>query len=187
MYEVRRYGPYPLDSGHLFFVVYYADGTKKSVLVHREIVEQRIGRMLTKEEVVHHINNDPSDNSFENLRIMTHAAHTKLHAVERGGPEMVTLTCLYCRKSFTRSARRARDAAAQGKGGPFCGKSCSGKWAMANDPAMRERLVLARGHSFSSEVVHGARPAYRNGCRCDLCRAHNTERCRKDRERARNR
>lgn len=46
---------------------------------HRYIMEQCIGRKLTSDEVVHHINGDPLDNRLDNLQVMSRAEHTKLH------------------------------------------------------------------------------------------------------------
>lgn len=49
------------------------------VLEHRLVAEQTIGRHLTADEVVHHLNEDPSDNRPENLQVMTQSEHAKLH------------------------------------------------------------------------------------------------------------
>ena len=56
-----------------------ANGKVKSVRVSTYIVEQRIGRKLKRNEVVHHkdfdyLNDDPS-----NLRLMTKSSHIQLH------------------------------------------------------------------------------------------------------------
>lgn len=48
---------------------------------HRYIVEQHIGRKLSRYEIVHHKNGDKRDNRIENLEIMSLSEHTKLHNV----------------------------------------------------------------------------------------------------------
>ena len=55
-----------------------ADGrnyVKRSVLV----AEKKIGRKLTKEEIVHHINRIKDDDRPENLQVMTKREHIILH------------------------------------------------------------------------------------------------------------
>jgi len=46
---------------------------------HRHLMEQCLGRKLSRNEVVHHINGDIQDNRIENLRLMTLSEHGKLH------------------------------------------------------------------------------------------------------------
>jgi excisionase family DNA binding protein len=50
------------------------------VFEHRLVMEQVLGRYLTPEEVVHHINEIRDDNRPENLQVMTHVEHMRLHA-----------------------------------------------------------------------------------------------------------
>lgn len=50
---------------------------------HRVIAEQMLGRPLTADEVVHHLNRVKDDNREENLVVMPKRAHTLEHVDER--------------------------------------------------------------------------------------------------------
>ncbi|TDM18104.1 HNH endonuclease [Macrococcoides canis] len=54
------------------------------VAEHRYVLEQKIGRYLTDDEVAHHINENKLDNSPKNLELMTRSDHSRKHALERG-------------------------------------------------------------------------------------------------------
>lgn len=46
---------------------------------HRLIMEKKIGRYLTKDEIVHHINGEKKDNNIDNLEITNRGFHNKIH------------------------------------------------------------------------------------------------------------
>lgn len=63
------------------------NGKKRAMREHRYVMELSIGRKLTSEEVVHHINGARSDNRIENLRIEDWGQHTSNHHTGRKRPE----------------------------------------------------------------------------------------------------
>ena len=53
------------------------------VMLHTVIVERSLGRYLTENEVVHHINHNRKDNRIENLKLMDKKEHMSMHMKER--------------------------------------------------------------------------------------------------------
>lgn len=45
----------------------------------RLLVEESLGRTLTRDEVVHHIDGDPSNDVLSNLEVMTRSEHASIH------------------------------------------------------------------------------------------------------------
>lgn len=54
-------------------------GIRKWELEHRLVMERVLGRKLTTDEQVHHINGVKSDNDPANLQVLTNAEHQRLH------------------------------------------------------------------------------------------------------------
>lgn len=51
----------------------------KRVLVHRYVMEQHLGKKLTKDEHIHHKNGNKLDNRLENLQIVSQLEHNLVH------------------------------------------------------------------------------------------------------------
>ena len=70
------------DSGYILIrKPEHPNSDKKGyVLYHRLIVEEHIGRYLSKEEVVHHIDFDKNNNNITNLQILNPTTHAEIHS-----------------------------------------------------------------------------------------------------------
>lgn len=66
--------------GHRILVVWDGD-ERRELGEHRLVMEQVVGRRLTPQEVVHHINEVPADNRADNLWLCAdQAEHMRIHA-----------------------------------------------------------------------------------------------------------
>lgn len=111
-------------NGYLACTVKYDDGSKRTVLQHREVMENQLGRSLLPHEFVHHKDEDKRNNAPSNLEVMDQSQHGKHHARYVGAVE---LTCKECKSTFQGSGNAERRRVKLERSGPYCGKSCSGK------------------------------------------------------------
>ena len=58
---------------------------------HRYVMEQYLGRKLSRNEVVHHINGDKQDNRIENLEVMSLNDHARMHQTGHKYPSWVNV------------------------------------------------------------------------------------------------
>lgn len=96
------------------------------VMLHRVLMENKIGRLLEPYEVVHHLDHDHKNNDIDNLQIMTVDEHNAHHTKHNTKPP-IELSCAHCGEVFYRK----RNSVKPNKTGHYCSRSCNGK---ANAP-----------------------------------------------------
>ena len=79
------------------------NGQPKIVSYPRILMEQSLGRPLELFEDIHHINGDASDNVLDNLTIIEHGRHQRLHAKKYFDKVAI---CDVCGKAFIWTAKR---------------------------------------------------------------------------------
>lgn len=56
-----------------------SDNWKGFVYEHTVVAEKKLGRTISEDEVVHHLDNNPLNNKYENLMVLTRGQHFQLH------------------------------------------------------------------------------------------------------------
>lgn len=69
------------------------------VLEHRIVMENKIGRLLTDDEIVHHKDENKKNNNPDNLEIKTNEEHSREHGYERGRLVLL-IKCPFCQDMF---------------------------------------------------------------------------------------
>ena len=118
-------------------VVVNDDGSKTSISYPKYLLIQN-GIDVPSGYDVHHKNHDKTDDRLENLEIICHRQHTKNHVVVA---EYVEFVCPECGIKAKKRADRVRHNRKQNKAGPFCGRSCAGKYSQK----IQMKLRLSRG------------------------------------------
>jgi hypothetical protein len=121
------YGPYARQSDDRKIVIIVSNnGKRRTVSYPKYLIEKHLGKKLKKNETVDHWNSDKNDNRISNLKVVDRAEHS---ANDTRRVKNIKLQCALCDKEFERSPRLLRDKSKKGKAGPFCSRSCGGKYA----------------------------------------------------------
>ena len=86
--------------------VLYSEDWSKCEYEHRYVMEQYLGRKLSRNEVVHHKDRNRMNNDISNLEVMSVSEHTRLHAIENGLKPRFDNYCVDCGKSIYYEATR---------------------------------------------------------------------------------
>ncbi len=122
---MKVYGPYTRPDGRKH-VIHYDEvtGKRRTQSYPRYLMEQHLGRELTPEEQVDHINNDFTDDRIENLQLLTQKQNLDK---SRKPAQMIECICPFCKVSFSIPYRTYKqNQIKQGKAGPYCSRQCAG-------------------------------------------------------------
>lgn len=129
---------------------------KGYVLEHRIVMENSLGRLLRKDEVVHHKNGNTKDNVLGNLSLMTKSEHSRGH--QSTGRKCVELICPECQTRFIRSYWHTHLY----RGGKYtaCSRHCNGK---ISTELQNQRASKALLRGIKKNVIGECKKTLSNG------------------------
>jgi len=92
------------SNGYLYFIDKNHPlkcGNSHKVYYHRHLASIYLGRWVLPEEVVHHIDSIKTNNSEDNLLVLTDSEHSILHHQILGHASSFERSCNTCGKAFT--------------------------------------------------------------------------------------
>lgn len=135
--KAKLRGPYIWKKNNRKIYDVYDGARWKTCQAARLILEIKIGRKLTEEETVDHIDGDPINDSPENLQVLTRAENSSKYHALRHTQQMYTFTCPECKKSATKPMNDVKGNLLKKKAGPFCSRPCAGKYSSRQSKVVR--------------------------------------------------
>lgn len=124
---MRLYGPYVCADGRKRVQTIDSTGKRRTMQYAKYLMEQLLGRELDPNlETIDHIDRDFTNDDVSNLRIVSRQQHAR---EDHEYAEMIEVVCIRCGNTTSKRPKNLRHNAKQGKAGPFCGKSCAGKYS----------------------------------------------------------
>lgn len=131
--------------------LFNSDKDRTTISYARYLMSVHLGRYLTKNEEVDHINSDCSDDRIENLQLLVVDEHkVKTSREKTTGRCMVILRCPVCHKNFHKESRVVKRDSNHKRSGRInnCSRSCSGKMSHKMSSLDDEIIELIKEEQF---------------------------------------
>ena len=146
-------------------VLFNSQIDRSTVSFARYLMSVKLGRFLTDQEEVDHIDNNKTNDDPNNLQILTpeqNREKQRLHYLNNV-QQKFDLACPYCGKDFTLTERDMGEKfykhyTNNGSGLIFCSNSCKAKYQMETNPE-----AFPVGQSKSQDVINQIKALRRQG------------------------
>lgn len=112
-----------------------------TALVARVKLEIKLGRRLVGDETVDHEDNDPFNDNFDNLQVLSMADNQRKL---RNKKPLKKRLCTHCSKLFELSQNTINKANRKGRDYFFCSKSCANYYATDYNKLHNEKVTVIK-------------------------------------------
>lgn len=118
----KFYGPYPRKSDGRKIVCLHTNEGATTKLLAKVKLEIKLRRRLGKNDTVDHVDEDPTNDRYANLQLLSRIKNAKKSAFH---VKTLPTTCAHCDKQFVPSVTQRNTKT---KAGPFCSRACVGSY-----------------------------------------------------------
>jgi hypothetical protein len=111
--------------GRRMAVVIFPDGSRTTFSYAKYLMSVCLGRILSREEEVDHVDGDRLNDSLDNLQVLTRGQNRAKRAVDNPAVK-VTYLCARCGKEKT--VRKGADHGLVKRGYAYCSRACARKF-----------------------------------------------------------
>lgn len=125
------------------------------VLEHVVVAENILGRILQKDEVVHHVDGNKKNNNPKNLEVMNKRERASLHG-KMSGKNYVEFKCPQCEKIFTKPRNKTFLVKKTKNNVCFCSLHCSGSFyaKLRKIGKMTDQMLLSIDQNVQKEYKY---------------------------------
>jgi endogenous inhibitor of DNA gyrase (YacG/DUF329 family) len=122
----KIYGPYERKDKRLIYRIIFNDLSMKTMSYPKFVMQEHLNRFIEEPETVHHKDENPLNNSIDNLEIINRKKHAYQDAIKLNPFSFI---CPVCKNLVTLKGTKLHDCIhnrKKGKKGPFCSRKCAG-------------------------------------------------------------
>lgn len=149
--NIKVYGPYFNKKQKRNYATYIDSSGKKTQKTYAKyLMEQHLGRHLSRDEEVDHIDRNKMNDVISNLQILSREEHNKIDAKR---VKNIEVQCAWkgCAIMLVKTPRQMRIHNKRGHAGPFCGAVCRGKYGKMVQET-KEKLPIQK--SYDNEYFY---------------------------------
>jgi hypothetical protein len=130
---IKIYGPYTRKDGRKHIIkICTITGNRITQSYPRYLIENKLGRKLLPNEHIDHKNDDYTDDDINNLQILTQKQNNqKEMSRPHRKQKFYEFNCPQCGIFCKKELKYVKGNKKQNKAGPFCSRSCAGKFSMS--------------------------------------------------------